>query len=192
MFGGAGYAGVEGLAELQDFATRAIDLYPGCRAQGMRWEPVEARERIMGEVPKDSQGSPWRELKGRGIEIDVNTTLERVERSATLSNGERVAARTLVWTAGVSPSPVVGWLGLPLQQGGRILADSECGSQRHHGVWAIGDCAAVPDPATADGRARRRPSTRSVKAGWSAAQRCGSLGQRTEEPLPLSQRPGSR
>jgi NADH dehydrogenase len=51
VFVGAGYAGLEGLAELQDFAARAIELYPRCRAHGMRWLLVEARERIAPEVP---------------------------------------------------------------------------------------------------------------------------------------------
>src|SRR5665213_38923 len=51
VFVGAGYAGVEGLAELQDFATQAIELYPRCRAEGMRWVLVEAQDRIMQEVP---------------------------------------------------------------------------------------------------------------------------------------------
>ena len=70
MFVGAGYAGVEGLAELQDFAAQAIELYPRCRAQGMRWVLVEARERIMQEVPAEPVArSPKRELRGRGIEV---------------------------------------------------------------------------------------------------------------------------
>src|ERR1700691_983355 len=52
VFVGAGYAGVEGLAELQDFAAQAIDLYPRCRAQGMRWVLVETKDRILQEVPR--------------------------------------------------------------------------------------------------------------------------------------------
>ena len=148
VFVGAGYAGLEGLAELQDFATQAIELYPRCRADGMRWVLVEARERIMPEVPASLSAFAARELLARGIEIETRTTLAAVTaRGATLSSGEQIPARTVVWTAGVTPSPVVASLGLPLDDGGRIAVDSELRVSGRQAVWAIGDCAAVPDPA---------------------------------------------
>ena len=148
VFVGAGYAGLEGLAELQDFAAQAIELYPRCRAQGMRWVLVEARERIMPEVPDSLSAFAARELRGRGIEIDTNTTVSAVrENGVMLSSGEWIVARTVVWTAGVRPSPVVASLGLPLEESGRILTDREMRVFDRPGVWAIGDCAAVPDPA---------------------------------------------
>lgn len=148
VFVGAGYAGLEGLAELQDFAAQAIELYPRCRAQGMRWLLVEARERIVPEVPPSLSAFAARELAERGIEIRTGTTLGAVEASGVeLSDGERVPARTVVWTAGVRPSPAVAALGLPLGEGGRILTDEQLRVSGRPGVWAIGDCAAVPDPA---------------------------------------------
>jgi NADH dehydrogenase len=146
VFVGAGYAGVEGLAELQDFAAQAIELYPRCRAQGMRWVLAEAHERIMQEVPASLSEFAERELRGRGIEVRTDTMLNEVaERSATLSDGEAIPARTVVWTAGVRPSPVVARLSLPLDGAGRILVDRTMRVEGHPGVWAIGDCAAVPD-----------------------------------------------
>ena len=162
VFVGAGYAGVEGLAELQDFAAQAIELYPRCRAHGMRWVLVEARERIMQEVPATLSRFAEGELRRRGIEVRTSTTLSSVtDREATLSGDIAVPARTLVWTAGVKPSPAVGRLGLPLDGGGRVVVDrtmrvdprslpapAEAGSGPAGGrgeVWAIGDCAAVPD-----------------------------------------------
>jgi NADH dehydrogenase len=148
VFVGAGYAGLEGLAELQDFAAETIALYPRCHAEGMRWVLVEASSRIMAEVPASLALFAARELLGRGIEIHTNTTLTSLdERGATLSSAEHIPARTLVWTAGVKPSPVVSSLGLPLDLSGRILTDREMRVPGHPGVWAIGDCAAVPDPA---------------------------------------------
>ncbi len=166
VFVGAGYAGVEGLADLQDFAAQAIELYPRCRAQGMRWLLVEAKGRIMQEVPESLSEFAARELRGRGIEVRTDTTLlELTDRAATLSNGEQVPARTLVWTAGVKPSPAVSQLGLPLDREGRVVVDrtmrvddrahDQSGSHRdgavarHAQVWAIGDCAAVPDASRA-------------------------------------------
>jgi NADH dehydrogenase len=148
VFVGAGYAGVEGLAELQDFAAQAIDLYPRCRAQGMRWMLVEAKDRIMQEVPSGLSEFAARELRARGIEVRTETTISEItERDATLSDGERIAARTVVWTAGVKPSPAVGRLGLPSDQGGRVVVDRAMRVEGCEHVWAIGDCAAVPDPA---------------------------------------------
>jgi NADH dehydrogenase len=158
VFVGAGYAGVEGLAELQDFAAQAIQLYPRCRAHGMRWVLAEARERIMQEVPPTLSEFAEGELRRRGIEVRTGTTLREVTGTgAALSDGETIPARTLVWTAGVKPSPVVARLGLPLDREGRIVVDRTMrvddsslppaggGLAAPAAVWAIGDSAAVPD-----------------------------------------------
>jgi NADH:ubiquinone reductase (H+-translocating) len=148
VFVGAGYAGVEGLAELQDFAAQAIDLYPRCRAQGMRWMLVETKDRIMQEVPKGLSEFAARELRARGIEIRTETSAKEItDHDVTLSDGERIRARTMVWTAGVKPSPAVGKLGLPLDRSGRVVVDRTMRVEGFQHVWAIGDCAAVPDPA---------------------------------------------
>ena len=147
VFVGGGYAGVEGLAELQDFAADAIERYPRCRTQGMRWMLVEAADRIMRETPPDLAEFCVRELRGRGIEIRTHTTLEEVTaRSARLSTGETIPTRTVCWTAGVRPHPVIANLGLPLDERGRIRTDSYLQVEGHANVWAVGDAAGVPDP----------------------------------------------
>jgi NADH:ubiquinone reductase (H+-translocating) len=185
VFVGAGYAGVEGLAELQDFASRVIDLYPRCGAQGMRWVLVEAQGRIMGEVSRGLSRFARRELEGRGIEVLTETTLREVgDRFATLSNGEQVPARTVVWTAGVKPAPAVARLGLPLKDGGRIAVDGRMRVEGHHGqIWAIGDCAAVPDPAH---RGRPCPPTaqHALRQGRRVARNvAATLGNGHEKPF---------
>jgi NADH:ubiquinone reductase (H+-translocating) len=148
VFAGAGYAGVEGVAELQDFMSDVIDLYPRCRAQGMRWVLLEARERVMPEVAPSLAAFAQRELRGRGIEIRTQTTIAEVtDRSVRLDDGVAVPARTVVWTAGVRPPPVVARLGLPVTDGRRIEVDRTMRVRGHPNVWAIGDAAAVPDPA---------------------------------------------
>jgi NADH dehydrogenase len=148
VFVGAGYAGLEGLAELQDFAADVIDLYPRCRTQGMRWILVEARERVMTEIEAPLAQFAAGELRSRGIEIRTSTTLDEVGESfVRLSDGEVVPTRMLCWTAGVRPHPVVAELGLPLDANGRIEVDRAMHVKGVDGVWAIGDAAAVPDPA---------------------------------------------
>ncbi|MBA2580276.1 MAG: NAD(P)/FAD-dependent oxidoreductase [Thermoleophilaceae bacterium] len=147
VFVGGGYAGLEGLAELHDFCASIIDLYPRCRLEGTRWVLVEAKERVMLEVQPDLAEFATRELRSRGIEFRTETTVEEVtERSVRLSTGEQIPTRTLVWTAGVRPHPSVETLGLPLVRG-RISVDRYMQVEGHENVWAVGDAAAVPDPA---------------------------------------------
>lgn len=148
VFVGGGYAGVEGLAELQDFAADAIELYPRCRTSGTRFVLVEARERIMQEIRASLAAFATRELRGRGIEIRTETQLESVSHDRVrLSTGETIPTRTVAWTAGVRPHPVVAELGLPLDGGGRIVVDSYLQVEGRDDVWAVGDAAAVPDAA---------------------------------------------
>src|SRR3954452_13711771 len=140
VFVGAGYAGLEGAAELQDFAADVLDYYPRCRTQGVRFVLVEAADRVRGETPEPLARFATEELRGRGMDIRVNTTLEAVtETTATLSGGETVPTRTVVWTAGVRPHPVVARLGLPLDATGRIVVDRCMRVEGVAGVWAIGD-----------------------------------------------------
>jgi NADH dehydrogenase len=148
VFVGAGYAGLEGIAELQDYVADVIDRYPRCRLDGTRWILVEAGERIMPEIHPGLAEFAARELRGRGIDIRTSTTLESMtETSARLSTGEDIPCRTVVWTAGVRPSPVIAKLGLPVDDRGRIVTDEYLRVPGYDGVWAIGDAAAVPDPA---------------------------------------------
>jgi NADH dehydrogenase len=171
VFVGAGYAGLEGLAELQDFMSDVIDRYPRCRVQGMRWVLVEAKERVMPEVAPSLAAFAERELRGRGIDIRTSTTIEAVgERSVRLHGGEEIPTRTVAWTAGVKPHPVVARLGLPLRDDGRLDVDATMRVRDQEHVWAIGDSAGVPDPArkgevcnmrSAKGSASRATSPRS-------------------------------
>src|SRR3954471_10206456 len=90
VFVGAGYAGVEGIAELQSFIADVIDRSPRCRLHGTRWVLVEAGDRIMHEIPEDLADFAARELRGRGLEIRTGTMLKAVEADAVeLSDGER-------------------------------------------------------------------------------------------------------
>jgi NADH dehydrogenase len=148
VFVGAGYAGLEGIAELQDFAADLVQHYPRAQLHGLRFVLVEAKDRVMTEIQPDLAAFASAELRRRGIEIHTATTIERVApESVELSTGEIVPTRTLVWTAGVKPHPVIANLGLPLDGGGRIACDRFCAVSGRPGVWAIGDAAAVPDPA---------------------------------------------
>jgi NADH dehydrogenase len=144
VFVGAGYAGVEALAELNDMAHAALRWYPTLRGVPQRWVLVDAAPKILPEIPRRLGEYAERQLRRRGVEIHVETTLEAYDgREAVLANGTRIPARTLVWTAGVQANPVLGELGLPLDERGRVVVDEilrVAGSER---IWALGDCAAV-------------------------------------------------
>jgi len=147
VFVGGGYAGLEALAELQDFAADAMDRYPRARLHGMRWVLVEAADRVLPEIDLELATYALRELRGRGIDIRLETTLEEVGADfARLSSGETLPTRTVVWTAGVAPAPILKELNLPLEEGGRVPVDEHLRVQGLDSVWAIGDCAAAPDP----------------------------------------------
>jgi NADH dehydrogenase len=147
VFVGGGYAGLEALAELQDFAADAIESYPRARLHGMRWVLVEATGRVLPEIDRQLADYALRQLRGRGIEIRLETTLEEVgEGWARLSGGETLPTRTVVWTAGVAPQPILRDLNLPLDERGRVPVDDRLRVRGTNAIWALGDCAAVPDP----------------------------------------------
>jgi len=147
VFVGGGYAGLEALAELQDFAADAMDRYPRARLHGMRWVLVEAADRVLPEIDLELATYALRELRGRGIDIRLETTLEEVGADfARLSSGETLSTQTVVWTAGVAPQPILKQLNLPLDERGRVPVDSYLKVEGMDSVWAIGDCAAAPDP----------------------------------------------
>ena len=147
VFVGGGYAGLEALAELQDFAADAMDNYPRARLHGMRWVLVEATDRVLPEIDPTLAEYALRELRGRGIDIRLGTTLEELTaETARLSTGETLATRTVVWTAGVTPHPSLKKLGVPLDDRGRVPVDEYLRVKGMDSVWAIGDCAAAPDP----------------------------------------------
>jgi NADH:ubiquinone reductase (H+-translocating) len=147
VFVGGGYAGLEALAELQDFAADAMDSYPRARLHGMRWVLVEASDRVLPEIDPQLAEYALRELRGRGIDVRLGTTLEEVTAdSARLSTGETLATKTVVWTAGVAPHPSLKNLSVPLGEDGRVPVDEYLRVKGMDSVWAIGDCAAAPDP----------------------------------------------
>lgn len=144
VFVGAGYAGVEALAELNDLAHAALRFYPSLRDVPQRWVLVDAAPKILPEIPRRLGEYAARHLESRGVEIHVSTTLGSYDgREAVLSDGTRVPARTLVWSAGVRPHPLLAELGLPLDERGRVVIDELLHVQGRENIWALGDAAAV-------------------------------------------------
>jgi NADH dehydrogenase len=146
VFVGAGYAGVEALAELSDLVDDALRYYPRLHATPRRWAIVDAAPKILPEIPSRLGEYAARELAQRGVEIHVGTTLESISREeAVLGNGTHIPTRTLVWTAGVRANPLLRELSVPLDDRGRVEVDEFMRVRGRQNVWALGDCARVPN-----------------------------------------------
>jgi NADH dehydrogenase len=149
VFVGAGYAGVEALAELSDLVRDALRYYPTLRDEPQHWVLVDAAPKILPEIPTTLGEYAARQLSGRGVDIRVETTLESVEpHAAVLSDGDRILTTTVVWTAGVRANPLNERFGLPLDERGRIRVEPTLEVEGLPNVWALGDGARVPNLAT--------------------------------------------
>ncbi|MCW2881211.1 MAG: dehydrogenase [Sphaerisporangium sp.] len=146
VFVGAGFAGVEALAELEDMATEACRYFPAVRPGDMRWMLVEATDKILPEVGVEMGAWTAEQLRRRGIEVRTQTLLRSAENHhIVLSDGEEFDADTLVWTAGVKPNPLVRAGDLPLDSHDRVKVDPCLVVEGTTFAFAAGDCAAVPD-----------------------------------------------
>jgi NADH dehydrogenase len=149
VFAGAGFAGVEVLAELHELVAGALQAHPRLAHVEPRWVLIEGAGRILKQMPERLGHYARNTLAARGIEVLTDTRLASVDaRAATLSDGRRIETETLVWTAGVAPNPVLGELGLPLDGQGRVRVDETLRVVGARHIWALGDGAAVPNQAT--------------------------------------------
>ncbi len=159
VFVGGGYAGVEALAELEDMARYAVRQIPGVEPTDLRWVLVEAAGRIMAEVSPRLSDYTVARLNERGIEVKLGTRLESVEGGhVRLSDGEDFRADTVVWTAGVKANPILQRTDLPKDDAGRLPCAANLRVKGVTGVFAAGDCAAVPDLTSKDPNALCGPS----------------------------------
>ncbi|MGW3560352.1 NAD(P)/FAD-dependent oxidoreductase [Streptomyces sp. NPDC000963] len=146
VFVGGGYAGVEALAELEDMARYTARYYHNIKPADLRWVLVEAADRILPEVGGTMGRYAVRELRARNVDVRLGTRLDSCEdRVAVLSDGTRLPTRTVVWTAGVRPAPLLAATDLPLDARGRIRCTARLSVEGVAHAWAAGDAAAVPD-----------------------------------------------
>jgi len=149
VFVGAGYAGVEALAELADLVRDALRYYPSLRQTRQHWVLVDAAPKILPEIPPRLGEYAADQLAGRGVDIRVDTTLQEAgPHDVLLSDGDRIRTNTLVWTAGVRANPYLNQLGMPLDDRGRVVVDGTLRVEGMQNVWALGDGARVPNLAT--------------------------------------------
>lgn len=149
-FVGGGYAGIEALAEMEDMARDALRYYPELKPEDMRWVLVEATQRVLPEVDRDMGAYTVQQLLKRNMDIRLDTRLEScVDGVVKLSDGDSFRSDTIVWTAGVKPSPMLDATDFPRDERRRVTCLPTLqvvdGDRVVEGAWSAGDCAAVPD-----------------------------------------------
>ena len=143
---GGGFAGVETIAAVNDFLRHALRFYPNLKPEMLRVVLVESHDAILPELGRELGVYARKKLEERGVEFLLGVKITGVSgASVSLSDGTSLPARTLVWTAGTAPSPLLARLDCAKQRG-RIAVDPYLGLPAFPGVWALGDCAAVADP----------------------------------------------
>jgi NADH dehydrogenase len=145
-FVGGGFAGVESLAELEDMARAACEFYKNIEPEDLRWVLIEAAGRILPEVRESLGVWTVEQLEKRGIEVFLSTQAKSFEDGhVVLSDGTEFDSDTIVWNAGVKANPIMAASDLPLDQRGRLKCTASMQVEGLSGVWAAGDCSAVPD-----------------------------------------------
>jgi NADH:ubiquinone reductase (H+-translocating) len=142
---GGGFAGVEAIAGMASLVRSVLGYYPRIRPGEPRFVLVHSRDRILPELRPELSRYARRKLEGRGVELRLGArVVAATEGAVALDSGELLPARTLVWTAGNRPSPLLGELPLA-QHDGAVLVDPALRVVNADRVWALGDCARVPD-----------------------------------------------
>lgn len=143
---GGGFAGVETIAGMNDFLRESLRFYPNLSEDDLRIVLVHGGDVILPELSGKLGKYAEKKLASRGVEIHLEKLVtDFSEGVVTLSDGRRFEASTLIWTAGTAPNPLLAKLPC-LRDRGRILTDETMKVAEFEGVWALGDCAAVPDP----------------------------------------------
>jgi NADH dehydrogenase len=146
---GGGFAGVETLAELNDFVRGAKRFYPNVSPDDVRMVLIHSGNRILPEVSASLSAYALRKLRSRGVEVLLETRVLGCTAGAVrLSSGSELPTSTFVWAAGTAASPILASLDLPRAKNGRIEVDATMAVKDHPEIWAVGDSAAIPDLVT--------------------------------------------
>jgi NADH dehydrogenase len=142
---GGGFAGVETTGSINDLLKDALPYYPNLKTEMLRVLLVHPGDFVLPELGEELGRYAGRKLAERGVEIRPNTKVKAVtSREIELTDGTRIDSFTLVWTAGTSSHPLIDQLDLPKEHN-RLKVSAEMDIRGHPGVWALGDCAMIPD-----------------------------------------------
>jgi NADH:ubiquinone reductase (H+-translocating) len=144
---GGGLVGLELQGELTEFTKNIVRAYPRIPADLIHFELIEAGPRLVPEMDEELGKYATNVLESRGVKVRVNTRVKKIEKNRVhISETETIDAETIILAAGVAVNPLIATL--PVEKGprGRVVVDATMRSKSHPNVWALGDCAAIPDP----------------------------------------------
>ncbi len=145
---GGGYTGIEVAAELNDYVGASRRFYKNVRSDEVKVVVIDPGDRIMHEMSEGLAEYGTALLKKRGMEFRLNTRISRVTQgSVETADGGVIETHTPIWAAGTSPQPVIAALPCADKKG-RIEVNDYMEVPGFPGVWALGDCAVIPDPHT--------------------------------------------
>src|SRR5712692_10056843 len=145
---GGGFAGVETVAGINDFVRAALLSYPRLTEDMLRVVLIHSGPVILPELKERLGAYAQQRLSGRKVEIRLNARVEGFSGKAVrLSDGTTIETNTLVWTAGTSPNPLLETIPCAKERG-RLLVTESLELQAWPGVWALGDCSAIPERRT--------------------------------------------
>jgi NADH:quinone reductase (non-electrogenic) len=145
VIAGGGFAGAETAGAVNDFAREAAKFYPRLGDEEIRVVVIHPGEYLLPELGEELGRYAERKMRERKVEVIKGARVASYDGwDVTLNNGISIPAATLIWTAGVKPSPVVAALPCAKEKG-RIVADEYLQVPGFTGLWTAGDCAAVPD-----------------------------------------------
>lgn len=170
---GANFTGVELAGELQQFLIDACKFYRNVSLGDCRITLVETADRILPALDADLASYAAQHLQRTGVEILLRNSVRAVEEDGvTTIRGIDIPARTVVWAAGVAPSPLIGRLGLPTDERGYILCERNLRVKGFENVWAIGDCAVNVGP---DGKPYPATAQHALREGQDLARNLSDL-----------------
>ena len=147
VMAGGGFSGVEGIAALEDLLHGALRYYPDIQPDEIRLILAPHGNRLLEEVDERLGAYVVEKFAQRAIDVRLGVGVNAVtERSATLTTGEVIPTRTVIWTAGIKVNPVLQNVDLPKNKHGAIQVDGQLQVLDHPNIFALGDCAAVPTP----------------------------------------------
>ena len=162
---GGGFAGVETVGAVNDLMRSALKFYNNLSENMIRIVLVDAGKMILPELGESLGRYSETQLSRRGVEIHLNTAVKGYDGTEViLGDGTRIATKMIIWTAGITPVPILANLGCS-QSRGHIVANEYLQVPGWPGLWALGDCAQVPDltnpgkfcPPTAQHATRQAP-----------------------------------
>jgi NADH dehydrogenase len=143
---GGGFTGVEATGEMVELFRNVKRFYPHVRKADVRIVLVEGGKTLLPGLPARMGSYSARDLERRGVTVVTGDNVRGADdEGLELQSGRRIETRTIVWSAGVRPRSLSGSNDLPQGKHGTIAANADMSVPGHPGVWAIGDCASIPD-----------------------------------------------